>query len=81
MQDSFVPTAQADEINCSEVNFTEMEKAGLEIVSQVNDLVMNVDITEMQYDVYMLVENGQKLGLDQSDFFEYGDAKDTSCGR
>ena len=58
MQDSFVPTAQADEINCNEVDFTEMEKAGLEIVTQVNDMIMNVDITEMQFDVYKLVENG-----------------------
>ena len=54
MQANLVPTAPTDEIDCSQVDFTEMEKASIELANQMNDMVMNVDISNVQFDAYKL---------------------------
>ena len=75
-----VPTTPAEEIDCSQVDFTEMEKASIDLATQVNDLVMNVDISNVQFDPYKLLQDAQKIGLYDEDFGEEGFWKASACG-
>lgn len=79
MQDSFIQNPSA-EIDCQEVDVQQIEQAGIDIVNQVNDFVMNVDVTNLQFDVAKLYENAQKIGLDAGDLSEYGFEKGSKCG-
>ena len=54
-------------VDCDQVDFTEVEEAGIELITQVNDMVQNIDLSAIQFDAYKLVESAQKIGMSEED--------------
>ena len=69
MAESVVPTQQFD---CSEVDIQEVEQLTMHVAETVQNMAMNVDITNLQFDTHSLYEEAQKLGLDAGDLEDYG---------
>lgn len=67
--------------NCEGVDAAEIEAMGENAMEAVQDLVMNVDISNIQYSVERLVGSAEKLGFDMDDLEELGfDIKGQRCG-
>lgn len=72
--------ANTPDIDCKDVDLQEVEQMGVDIVKSVNDYIMNIDITDTQFDVEGLYEASKKIGLDAGDLAEYGfDFKSAKC--
>ena len=69
MAESVVPRQQFD---CSEVDIQEVEQLTMHVAETVQNMAMNVDITNLQFDTHSLYEEAQKLGLDAGDLEDYG---------
>ena len=72
--------ANTQEVDCSQVDVEEIENAGLEVVENVKDMVVNVNIADMQFDIDAMYEEAKKLGLDAGDLVDYGFEKRPGCG-
>jgi hypothetical protein len=47
----------------------------------MTDYLLNIDITKASFDIDLMHEEAQKLGLDFGDLSEYGfDIKSSKCG-
>jgi hypothetical protein len=54
---------------------------GTQVLSSIQNYVMNVNIMNAQFDVDALYDEAKKLGLDAGDLSEYGfDVKSSACG-
>lgn len=49
---------------CDDVDIAEMEAMGEQAMEAVQDLVMNVDLTNVQYNVDKLMMSAEKIGFD-----------------
>ena len=51
------------------------------MANDLSDYVMNVDMSVAQFDIDLIVEEAQKLGVDFGDLQDYGfEYKSLSCG-
>lgn len=74
MADIITPMKQqvTDTIDCSQVDVKEIEQMGIDVFKNVENFVMNIDITNIQFDPHEMYEEAKKLGLDAGDLREYG---------
>ena len=75
MADTFTPIMaqpEPEEIDCSQVDVQQIEEMGMELAQNVKDYVVNVDITNIQFDAVQMYEEARKLGLDAGDLQNYG---------
>ena len=74
MADIITPMKQqvTDTIDCSQVDVKEIEQMGIDVFKNVENFVMNIDITNVQFDPHQMYEEAKKLGLDAGDLQEYG---------
>ena len=79
MADVFEPLSAPKEVDCCQVDIQEIEELGVSLVSNVRDYVMNVDITNIQFDPVHIYEEARKIGLDAGDLSEYGFEKRGKC--
>ena len=49
-----------------------LEQAGTKIADSLTDFILNVDMTNAQYSVDVLVDEASKLGLDLEELRDYG---------
>ena len=69
------------EVDCQDVNVEELERIGLDVLANIQDIALNVDLNDAQYSIHKLYEEGRKLGLDAGDLSEYGfELKSSKCG-
>ena len=66
-------------IDCADVDIQQIEEVGVQVADAVQSMVMNVDITNLQFDAHTLYEKAQKLGLDAGDLEDYGFEKKGKC--
>ena len=58
-----------------------LEEVGLSFLSDVKDIVTNIDLDDAQYNILKLYEAGRALGLDAGDLADYGfEVKSSKCG-
>ena len=57
----------------------QIEEMGMELAQNVKDYVVNVDITNIQFDAVQMYEEARKLGLDAGDLSEYGFEEKGKC--
>ena len=50
------------------------------MASSIRDFVVNVDISNVQFDIDAMYDEAKKLGLDAGDLIEYGFEKRPQCG-
>ena len=50
----------------------ELEEQAMNVLDNVQDMMVNIDLTKSQYDLKMLYDEAQKLGMDMDDLKEYG---------
>lgn len=72
MAEAVVAVAPNANIQCSEVDVQQIEELGLQVADTVQNMMMNVDITNIQFDAHAMYEEAQKLGLDAGELEEYG---------
>ena len=73
---------KANAMDCSSVDIQQIEQMGQQMADSVHNYVMNVDITNAQFDMVSLYEEAQKLGLDIGDLKDYGfDPKNPLCDK
>ena len=58
--------------NCDQVDVQALEDAGKNIASNIQNYIVNVDLTKAQFDVDLLFEEAGRLGMDFGDLQEYG---------
>ena len=72
-----ISNQEQPEVDCSEVDIQQIEQIGADVANYL----VNVDITSAQFDVYLVLDQAGKLGLDFGDLQEYGlDVKSAKCG-
>ena len=65
---------------CEQVDVQGLENFSNEFASNVQDYIVNVDLTKAQFDSSMLFEQANRLGMDFGDLQEYGfETKSSSC--
>lgn len=65
---------------CEDVDIVQLEQEALNVVENVQDFMVNIDLTNSQYNLQSLYEEAQKLGMDIDDLREYGfDDKAMKC--
>ena len=57
---------------CSALDVAEAERAILKVQDSVQDLVVNVDISSIEYNLDKMMEVAAELGFDDEDFEELG---------
>ena len=66
-------------IDCADVDIQQIEEVGVQVADAVQSMVMNVDITSLQFDAHSLYEQAQRLGLDAGELEDYGFEKKGKC--
>ena len=64
--------AQTEQFECSEFEIQQAEEISIKMAETVQDMAMNVDLTNLQFDAHSLYEEAQKLGMDAGDLEDYG---------
>ena len=72
--------AEVPEVDCSQLDVEQVESIGLAMAQQVQDMVVNVDMSNMQFDLDAMYQEAQKLGLDQEDLDEFEQNRKSLCG-
>lgn len=49
--------AETPDVDCNQVDLQQMEQTGLDVMDAVNDFVMNIDLTDTQFDLLKLYDN------------------------
>lgn len=57
---------------CQEVDILQLEDQAQGILENVQDLMVNIDLSSSQYNLSDLYTEAQKLGMDMADLTEYG---------
>lgn len=58
----------------------ELETEALNAAEHVQEYIMNIDLTDSQYNLQSLFDEAQKLGMDIDDLKEYGfDERAMNC--
>ena len=66
---------------CDGIDVEEAEAMGNQAMEVVQELVMNVDLTNIQFNVDQLMTNAEKIGFDLNELEEFGfDLKGERCG-
>lgn len=68
------------EVDCSQIDIEQVEEIGLAVAKHVQDMVVNVDMSSVQFDLNQMYEEAQRLGLDEKDLEEFGYNKSSLCG-
>ena len=48
---------ETPDVDCNQVDIQQMEQSGLDVIEAVNDFVMNIDVTDVQFDLTKLYDN------------------------
>lgn len=68
-------------IDCNQVDIDQIEQAGTAIINNIQEMVLNIDLRDAQFDIDKLYEEAQKIGVDVGDLSDYGfDPNSPSCG-
>ena len=58
-----------------------MEQVGQNLAANVQEYIVNIDLSQAQFNADLLFEEANKLGMDFGDLQEYGfDTKSSNCG-
>ena len=72
MAEAVAVVSQKASVDCSEVDVQQIEELGIQVADTVQNMMMNIDITNIQFDAHAMYEEAQKLGLDAGELEEYG---------
>ena len=68
--------------NCENVDIQQLEEEALYATEHIQDLMLNIDLTNTQFSLQGLFDEAQKLGLDLEDLQEYGfDSQGLKCNQ
>ena len=69
--DKFIQNIKQNDIDCDQVDIQEMERFGQQVAQNLQDMVLNVDLTKAQFDFNTLYEEAEKIGITFEDFSEF----------
>lgn len=65
---------------CQNVDLLELEGDSVAMLASAADFMINIDLSDSQFDLEALFEEAQKIGMDLGDLTEYGfDARAMRC--
>lgn len=69
--ENIIKNLKQNDIDCDQVDIQEMERFGQQVAQNLQEMVLNIDLTEAQFDLNLLADEASKIGIKMEDFSEF----------